>query len=80
MFAEGKHFTVLYAKKNIKKGEELFFDYDLTGEISKNFPGKYPFIKPKKKQASSWWSSITVILLSTFQDEHGNSSIFSLHS
>jgi SET domain-containing protein len=53
MFTEGKHFTVLYAKKNIKKGEELFFDYDLTGDISKNFPGKYPFIKPKRKQTQS---------------------------
>lgn len=50
MFSEGKFRTVLYAKKNIKKGEELFFDYDHDGTISTNFPGKYPFIKggPKK--------------------------------
>jgi hypothetical protein len=45
MFSEGRFKTVLYAKKNIKKGEELFFDYDVEGNISKNFPGKYPFIK-----------------------------------
>ena len=53
MFSEGKFLTALYAKKNIKKGEELFFDYDLNGEILKNFSVKYPFIKQKKKIASS---------------------------
>ncbi len=47
MFSEGKFRTVLYAKKNIKKGEELFFDYDVGGELVKNFPGKYDFIKKK---------------------------------
>jgi SET domain-containing protein len=52
MFSEGRFLTVLCAKKSIKKGEELFFDYDLTGEISRNFPGKYPFIKPKKKKTT----------------------------
>jgi hypothetical protein len=41
----------LYAKKDIKKGEELFFNYDTEGQICKNFPGKYPFIKKSKKKA-----------------------------
>lgn len=49
MFSEGKFKTVLYAKKNIKKGEELYFNYDVGGTIAINFPGKYPFIKPPKK-------------------------------
>ncbi len=49
MFSEGRFRTVLYANKNIKKGEELYFNYDIDGHISKNFPGKYSFIKKAKK-------------------------------
>lgn len=67
MFSEGRFLTVLCAKKSIKKGEELFFDYDLTGEISRNFPGKYPFIKPKKKKTTSEWSYYKQLLLFIFK-------------
>ena len=49
VFSGGRFKTVLIAKRNIKKGQELFFDYDVEGTLVANFPGKYDFIKKKKK-------------------------------
>jgi SET domain-containing protein len=39
--------VVFFAKRDIKCGEELFFDYDGTGMLEKNHKEKYPFIKKK---------------------------------
>jgi hypothetical protein len=45
--SEGKRVVVFFAKRDMKCGEELFFDYDGTGMLEKNHKENYPFIKKK---------------------------------
>lgn len=45
--SEGRRVVVFFAKRDIKRGEELFFNYDGTGMLEKNHKHKYPFIKKK---------------------------------
>ena len=48
VFCHGNEVVSFYAERDIQKGEELIFNYDGAGELSKNFLHKYPFIKKKK--------------------------------
>ena len=42
--SDGKYVIGFYATKEIKKGEELLFNYDGSGQLKKH-QNKYPFIK-----------------------------------
>lgn len=41
---EGRYVIGFYASRDVKRGEELLFNYDGTGELKK-YGKKYPFIK-----------------------------------
>ena len=45
MFSQGQEYIALYSLRDIKKGEELCFDYDISGEVGKTHGDIYPFLK-----------------------------------
>ena len=45
MFSSGQEFIALYSLRDIEEGEELYFDYDVEGEMGRNHGDIYPFLK-----------------------------------
>ena len=62
MFSKGTNVLGFYALRDIKKEEELFFDYDGDGELYNSHREKYPFIKKKK------WSHYRIHIINKLSD------------
>ena len=49
ILTQGRYRIAFFALRDIVPDEELFFNYDGSGELYKNYKQKYPFIREKKR-------------------------------